>query len=379
MSCAKLRLLMTADAAGGVWTYALELCRALATAGVRTALAVMGPRPNTSQRAEARLVPGLSLHESDFALEWMDDPWDGVERAGKWLLSLRRETSAQLVHLNGYCHGALPFGVPAVVVGHSCVWSWFDAVHGTPAPSRYARYREEVRRGLRAAAAVVAPSAAMLSELKRFYGPLPNARVIHNGRSVDSSLRTRCPKEPFVLAAGRLWDEAKNLSALDAIAPSLFWPVRVAGDLRRCGEGPKAVAQAVEVLGILPPRALALQMARASIYALPALYEPFGLSVLEAASCGCALVLGDIPSLREIWDGCALFAAPRDLAAIERAIRTLVDDAPLRETLVARSVARAGELIPQRMADAYLHLYGQLLPKGPIVTPQPFVEPRFRA
>ena len=37
--------------------------------------------------------------------------------------------------------------------------------------------------------------------------------------------------------------------------------------------------------------------ARAGIYALPAVYEPFGLSVLEAALSGCALVLGDIPSL----------------------------------------------------------------------------------
>ena len=32
----------------------------------------------------------------------------------------------------------------------------------------------------------------------------------------------------------------------------------------------------------------------ASIYALPARYEPFGLSILEAALSGCALVLGDI-------------------------------------------------------------------------------------
>ena len=35
---------------------------------------------------------------------------------------------------------------------------------------------------------------------------------------------------------------------------------------------------------------------------LPARYEPFGLSILEAALSGCALVLGDLPSLRELWD-----------------------------------------------------------------------------
>ena len=48
-------------------------------------------------------------------------------------------------------------------------------------------------------------------------------------------------------------------------------------------------------------------MGRAAIYALPARYEPFGLSILEAALSGCALVIGDIPSLREIWADAALF------------------------------------------------------------------------
>ena len=55
----------------------------------------------------------------------------------------------------------------------------------------------------------------------------------------------------------------------------------------------------------------------AAIYALPARYEPFRLEVLEAAAPGCALVLGDIASLRELWDGAALFVAPDD----DRALR----------------------------------------------------------
>ena len=56
--------------------------------------------------------------------------------------------------------------------------------------------------------------------------------------------------------------------------------------------------------------------AAAAIYALPARYEPFGLSVLEAAQHGCALVLGDIDSLRENWDGAALFVDPDDAGAL---------------------------------------------------------------
>ena len=51
-------------------------------------------------------------------------------------------------------------------------------------------------------------------------------------------------------------------------------------------------------------------MARTAVFVSPALYEPFGLAVLEAAQAGCALVLSDIPTFRELWDGVALFVAP---------------------------------------------------------------------
>jgi hypothetical protein len=57
----------------------------------------------------------------------------------------------------------------------------------------------------------------------------------------------------------------------------------------------------VRCLGPLEASELAGWMHRAAIYALPARYEPFGLSALEAAQAGCALVLGDLSSLREVW------------------------------------------------------------------------------
>ncbi|MEB3829625.1 glycosyltransferase [Phormidium sp. CCY1219] len=60
----------------------------------------------------------------------------------------------------------------------------------------------------------------------------------------------------------------------------------------------------------MSPEELSHWYARAAIYAFPARYEPFGLSVLEAALSGCALVLGDIPRLREMWGDAAVFANP---------------------------------------------------------------------
>ncbi|HYG68488.1 MAG TPA: glycosyltransferase family 4 protein, partial [Anaeromyxobacteraceae bacterium] len=199
-----MRVLLTADAVGGVFTYALELAGALATAGVEPILATEGAPLAAEQRASARAIPRLVLHESAFRLEWMPEPWADVAAAGEWLLELERRERPDVVHLDSYAHGALPFRAPKVVVGHSCVLSWWEAVKGEPAPrDAWGRYHGSVRAGLAGADAVVAPSAAMLRALARHYGPLPRARVIPNGRSPE---RFRPgAKEPFVLAAGRIW------------------------------------------------------------------------------------------------------------------------------------------------------------------------------
>ncbi|MFP2929651.1 glycosyltransferase family 4 protein, partial [Pyxidicoccus sp. 3LG] len=323
------RVLMTADTIGGVWTYALELARAFAPLDVEVTLATLGAPLSESQWLEARALPNLAIEEGRFRLEWMDDPWEDVRAAGDWLLSLEARVRPDVVHLNGYAHGALPWTKKPLVVGHSCIQSWWRAVKGEGAPERYAHYREAVAAGLRGAGRVVAPTAAMLEALCAHYGPLPHAEVIPHGR-LPEAMPPRAKREPFILSTGRLWDEAKNLAALEAAAPRLGWPVKVAGDARQ-PPGNHVESRHVELLGHLTPLALAGWMGRASVYALPARYEPSGLSVLEAALSGCALVLGDIPSLRELWgDGPALFVPPGDVGALADALESLRHDDALR-------------------------------------------------
>jgi glycosyltransferase involved in cell wall biosynthesis len=115
------------------------------------------------------------------------------------------------------------------------------------------------------------------------------------------------------------------------------------------------------LLGRLSPRALGAWLGRASIYCLPARYEPFGLSALEAALSGCALVLGDIPSLREIWRHRAVFVPPDDPEALRHALQRLIDDPDRRASLAAGARARAMQLTPQKMLDGYLSAYGEVL------------------
>jgi glycosyltransferase involved in cell wall biosynthesis len=141
-------------------------------------------------------------------------------------------------------------------------------------------------------------------------------------------------------------------------APKLAWPVYVAGDAGR------ADLSHCRPLGCLPAAALADWYARASVYVLPAYYEPFGLTVLEAALSGCALVLGDIASLREIWMGAAIFVKPDDKRGLRSAINSLINNAPRRRELARRAYQRALELGPERMGRDYLSVYETLAVKA---------------
>ena len=353
-----MKLLMTADTIGGVWTYALELARALRPRNVHVVLATMGRALSDAQRAEIAELPNVSVRESGYRLEWMVNPWADVDRAGNWLLGIEQAERPDIVHLNGYVHAALPWRSPVIVVGHSCVRSWWEAVRTGPVPEElWSEYTRRVKEGLGAADAVVAPSHDMARALVRHYELEGAVTVIPNGR--DPALFPAAAKERFVFAAGRVWDEAKNLAALDAVASDVPWPVYVAGDLT-APDGATAPVVHVRALGQLRRDVLAQWLGRAGIYAFPARYEPFGLSVLEAALAGCALVLGDIPSLREIWGAAATFVEPNDRAAIARAIARLCDDDVLRRAHAAQARRHALMFGPERMAESYFGLYTRL-------------------
>jgi glycosyltransferase involved in cell wall biosynthesis len=357
---------MTADAVGGVWSYALDLCRALAAHHIRVTLATMGPRPSGAQLACARAIPRLQIVTGDFRLEWMDEPWADVATAGDWLLEMEHRIEPDLVHLNGFAHAALPFTAPVLAVGHSCLSSWADAIPGAIDPAKLDAYREHARHGLQHADYVVAPSAAMLASLQQHYGPLSRAAVIHNGRSSEPF--RPADKQPIVLTAGRLWDRAKNIEAVAAVASRLPWPVFVAGD-GITGDGKangntdeKAIAEPdsnTHVLGRLDEASLATWLGRASIFVLPARYEPFGLLPLEAALSGCALVLGDIPSLREVWGDAADYVDPDDRDGLRLALTRLIES-PVRAARAHAAWTRAQAYSVERMAAAYRACYADL-------------------
>ncbi len=354
-------VLMTTDAVGGVWRYSIDLGRAFGRRGVRTTLAVMGPPPDEAQRQEANRA-GLAVLDRPYRLEWMEEPWADVERAGAWLLALERGLRPDIVHLNGYAHAALPWTRPTVVVAHSCVRTWWRAVNREAAPPRLDRYQAVVAQGLAAARMVVAPTAAKGDALAREYGLAMRPLVIPNACAEGDapSEPIWADKEPIVLTAGRAWDHAKNIAALCAVASRIAWPIHVAGSQRE-PEGQDCPLPGVRALGCLSPGELSAWFRRASIYALPARYEPFGLSVLEAARAGCALVLGEIASLRENWETAAVFVAPDDTEGLASVLQELIEDEQERLDRGKRAFASAAAFSIDRTAGEYLRVYEGLM------------------
>ena len=104
-------------------------------------------------------------------------------------------------------------------------------------------------------------------------------------------------------------------------------------------------------------------LAAKPVFVSTARYEPFGLAVLEAAEAGCALVLSDIPTFRELWDGAACFVPPDDDAAVADAIEQLANDARQRTLYASAARRRARRYTPEVMAAKVRAIYGGLLSK----------------
>lgn len=356
MSASAPIVLMTADAVGGVWSYAVGLCAALPD--IHFVVATLGPRPHPGQRAALTGLGNVLLAESDFRLEWMTGGQADVAASRRWLDALAERYAVDLAHVNGYAQARLDGQCPTMVVAHSDVLSWWVAVRGSTAPAEWRDYRRQVVCGLRAAACVVAPTNAVRHDLRANYGlPLWNARVIPNG--ADAAAFSPLSKRAVVMAAGRIWDEAKNLRLLDEIAPALAWPVEIAGQTIQPGHGVVHLRRA-RPLGVLGPEQMRRRLGEAAIFAAPAHYEPFGLSILEAAAAGCALVLGDIASLRENWDGAAIFVPSTDAARWQTTLARLIENGEERRQLAAAARVRAEQFTLARTAARYRTLYHEL-------------------
>jgi glycosyltransferase involved in cell wall biosynthesis len=236
-------------------------------------------------------------------------------------------------------------------------------------PGWYSRGYAAVQRRLlprvaRSALHVITVSEFSRAELRELLG-LADVSVVPGG--VDAAFRPEADADaaraalglarPYVLCVASHTGR-KNLAALVPAARALAAEgvdVAVAG-----GPRPQFAAErgleALRVLGPVPDALLPGLYAGAEAFALPSLYEGFGLPVLEAMACGAPVVAADTSALPETCAGAALLVPP-DGAAFRDALARLLGDRAERERLRAAGLARAAQFsweATARRVDALL-------------------------
>ncbi len=101
-------------------------------------------------------------------------------------------------------------------------------------------------------------------------------------------------------------------------------------------------------------------IAAATAFVFPSLYEGFGLPPLEAMACGTPVLCSNRSSLPEVVGEAALLFDPADEEAIRAAMRRILTDGALRESLRRRGLEQARRFSWRRTAEATLRLYRQL-------------------
>ena len=360
-----MRILMTTDTVGGVWTYTRELALGLLDArpDLHLSLVTLGSAPTADQTvwlhtAAARYRKRFTFETTTLPLEWQQSNAEASTDAEPVFHRLARSFAPDLFHSSQFCFGALPLPCPRLLVAHSDVLGWARAVHGPaglPGSPWLQTYRSLVTTGLAAATAVVAPTAWMLSDLRTSYGTLPPAHVIHNGRSIDCP---RVAKKLQAVTAGRVWDAAKGMAVLeDCLTPM---PILIAGETGSPDSSYDSTRLRRRVLlGKLNETRVHDLFAESAVYLVTSTYEPFGLSAVEAAQCGCAIVTRDLHSQREVWGDDAVYFSDAD--ALCSALEKLATRSDRLHGMQSRAAVRARSLYSRnRMAEDYLRLYGSL-------------------
>ena len=224
----------------------------------------------------------------------------------------------------------------------------------------YAAWQRRVLPALaRRALHVVTVSEFSRGELTDLLG-LPSGRVSVIPGGVDAAFTPQADSErsraalglarPYVLCVASQ-TARKNLAALVPAAQALAddgIEVVVAGG-HRPQFAREAGLEGLRHLGAVPDALLPGLYAGAEAFALPSLYEGFGLPVLEAMACGTPVIAADATALAETAGGAARLAPP---AAVSDAVCAVVRSPEERARLRAAGLARAAPFTWERTARA---------------------------
>jgi glycosyltransferase involved in cell wall biosynthesis len=117
----------------------------------------------------------------------------------------------------------------------------------------------------------------------------------------------------------------------------------------------------VHFIGFAAEEDLPALYSAAECVAFPSLYEGFGLPVLESMACGTPVITSNLSSLPEVAGDAALLVNPLEVDVITDAIRRVIEDSALRQTLVERGYERARQFTWEASARQLRQIYQMML------------------
>jgi glycogen synthase len=257
---------------------------------------------------------------------------------------------------------------PLVIETHA------DAGRGTSGSRAYAR--AVARLTLRAADRVVVQTHLEESLLRSLGVDPDHLALIPDGIDLSEFSgdpdRPRSDEGPTLLFVGRLSTEQKGLEPLvrgfAAVPPDLGLRLRMVGQdwggqplVERLAQE-LGVADRVTLTGPLPRAQLLREYARADMFVLPSLFEPYGIVLTEAMAAGLPIVasrVGGIPEVVTEGEN-ALLCPPDDAAALAAAFERLTKDPSLRTRLGRAGVVRVQRFAWTRVLPQWIALFESL-------------------
>jgi glycosyltransferase involved in cell wall biosynthesis len=178
------------------------------------------------------------------------------------------------------------------------------------------------------------------------------------------------PAFPYILCVGNRKGHKNEVRTVEAFAQSNIDPEihllfsgsptpQLSDSIER-----NCVRMRVQFAGFVPSEQLPslYRGARALVFA--SLYEGFGLPVLEAMACGTPVVTSNTTSLPEVAGDAALLVDPTSVDQLAAAIKRIVDDAPLSQSLREKGLRRAAQFPWSTAATAVQNLLTGLAEEG---------------